>query len=161
MEATEVIPSPFGLIEITATPRGISRIRVLRRITVRLPCSNARPCPRARDHIDTLRDELRAYFEGKDACFSVPLDLSAGTPFQRRVWRSCAQIPRGQVWSYRQVGALAGYPRAARAVGQAMAANPVPIVIPCHRVIRADGSLGGYGPGVWLKKKLLRFEGAL
>lgn len=161
MEATEVIPSPFGPIGIAATPRGISRISVRGRHAAPAPCPNAPPCPRARGRLDKLRSQLLAYLEGKLVRFNVPLDLSAGTPFQRSVWRACARIPRGQVRSYGQLAVMAGCPSSARAVGQAMAANPIPIVIPCHRVVRSDGSLGGYGLGVRLKKQLLRLEGAL
>lgn len=161
MEATDVILSPFGPMKIVATPRGVSSIRLLGRRSVRSLRSSAPSCSRARCHLDRLRRQLCAYFEGMPIRFDVPLDLSSGTLFQRRVWRACALIPRGQVRSYRQVAAMAGRPSAARAVGQALGANPIPIVIPCHRVIRSDGSLCGYGLGARLKKHLLRLEGAL
>jgi len=153
--------SPFGPVEITATPRGISRVRLLGRGAISRPCSNAPQSRCARRHIDYLLVQLRAYFDGQPVPFDVPLDLSAATPFQQRVWRACARIPYGQVRSYEELAETTGCPRAARAVGQAMSANQIPIVVPCHRVIRKDGSLGGYGLGIRLKKQLLRLEGAI
>ncbi len=104
--------------------------------------------------------QLEEYFAGRRREFNLPLDLSAGTPFQQAVWTALLGIPYGQTWSYRQVAEAVGRPRAARAVGQANRANPVPIIVPCHRVIGADGSLRGYGGGLPLEIRLLRLEGA-
>jgi methylated-DNA-[protein]-cysteine S-methyltransferase len=104
--------------------------------------------------------QLRAYFAGKLRRFDIPLDLQ-GTEFQLRVWRQLAAIPFGETRSYSQIAAAIGAPRAVRAVGAANGANPIPIVIPCHRVIGAAGTLVGYGGGLPLKKRLLELEGAL
>ena len=90
--------------------------------------------------------------------FTAPLDLSAGTPFQRKVWQLLRTIPRGQTRSYAWVAQKIGKPRAARAVGAACGANLIPILIPCHRVIASDGSLGGYSSGLHRKKRLLKLE---
>ena len=104
--------------------------------------------------------QLRAYFAGALREFSLPLDLQ-GTEFQKRVWRQVVIIPYGETCSYLQIAAAIGSPRAVRAVGAANGANPVPIVVPCHRVIGAKGKLVGYGGGLALKKRLLEMEGAI
>jgi methylated-DNA-[protein]-cysteine S-methyltransferase len=102
--------------------------------------------------------QLRAYFAGALREFSLPLDLQ-GTEFQKRVWGQVAAIPYGETRSYLQISTAVGSPRAVRAVGAANGANPVPIVVPCHRVIGAKGKLVGYGGGLALKKRLLEMEG--
>jgi methylated-DNA-[protein]-cysteine S-methyltransferase len=104
--------------------------------------------------------QLRAYFAGQLRRFDLPLDMR-GTTFQLRVWRELQRIPYGETRSYQQIAACISAPRAVRAVGAANAANPVPIVVPCHRVIGASGKLVGYGGGLPLKKRLLELEGAL
>jgi methylated-DNA-[protein]-cysteine S-methyltransferase len=104
--------------------------------------------------------QLRAYFAGKLRRFDLPLDLQ-GTEFQLRVWRELEAIPFGETRSYSQIANAIGAPRAVRAVGAANGANPIPIVVPCHRVIGAAGTLVGYGGGLPLKKRLLELEGAL
>lgn len=101
--------------------------------------------------------QLRAYFQKKLRRFDVPLELD-GTPFQRAVWSALQRIPYGETRSYREIAAELGRPLAARAVGQANRANPVAIVVPCHRVIAAGGSLGGYASGLELKRFLLDLE---
>jgi len=103
---------------------------------------------------------LRRYASGEPVSFSDGLDLDQGTPFQRRVWQTLLEIPRGETRSYRWVAEQIGRPEAARAVGQAVGANPLAIVVPCHRVVASDGGLGGYGGGLALKETLLRIEGA-
>lgn len=102
--------------------------------------------------------QLAEYFAGKRQRFDIPLDLR-GSAFQVAVWRALTEVPFGQVCSYGELAWMAGYPRAARATGQAMNKNPVAIVVPCHRVIAGDGTLGGYGGGEALKKALLWLEG--
>jgi methylated-DNA-[protein]-cysteine S-methyltransferase len=104
--------------------------------------------------------QLRAYFAGELHEFRLPLDLQ-GTAFQQLVWRQVATIPYGETRSYLQIATAIGSPQGVRAVGAANGANPVPIVIPCHRVIGANGNLVGYGGGLPLKKRLLELEGAL
>ena len=101
--------------------------------------------------------ELDRYFAGRLRTFTVPLDLQ-GTPFQFAVWQGLRQIPFGDTLSYGALAAAVGCPRASRAVGQANHLNPVAIIVPCHRVIGADGSLTGYGGGLDRKQYLLRFE---
>jgi len=102
--------------------------------------------------------QLRAYFAGQLREFQLPLDVQ-GTEFQERVWGQVAAIPYGETRSYLQISTAVGSPRAVRAVGAANGANPVPIVVPCHRVIGAKGKLVGYGGGLALKKRLLEMEG--
>jgi len=103
--------------------------------------------------------QLRAYFAGRLREFRLPLDL-AGTDFQIRVWRELVAIPYGETRSYTGIARAIGRPAAIRAVGTANGANPLPIVVPCHRVINANGKLGGYGGGLPLKKRLLALEQA-
>jgi methylated-DNA-[protein]-cysteine S-methyltransferase len=104
--------------------------------------------------------QLRAYFAGRLREFDLPLDLQ-GTAFQLSVWRELERIPYGETRSYSQIAAAIGAPQSVRAVGAANGANPIPIVVPCHRVIGAGGKLVGYGGGLPLKKRLLELEGAL
>ena len=101
--------------------------------------------------------ELREYFAGTRKAFSVPI-LPEGTAFQKRVWQALRAIPYGGTRSYAEVAEAAGAPGAALAAGQAIGANPIPVLIPCHRVIRADGSIGGFSGGLDLKRYLLNLE---
>ena len=105
------------------------------------------------------RDEILAYLRGERRSFDLPLD-PMGAPFQQAVWAELRRIPYGETRSYAQVAAGIGKPKAVRAVGQANHRNPLPIFIPCHRVIGASGKLTGYGGGLDLKEKLLELEGA-
>jgi O-6-methylguanine DNA methyltransferase len=109
--------------------------------------------------VDAYR-QLDEYFAGVRKEFRLPLDLK-GTSFQLRIWEAVGRIPYGEVWSYQMVAEEAGYPRAYRAAGNAIGENPVAIVIPCHRVVRSDGTLGGYGGREYLKKRLLTLEGSI
>lgn len=102
-------------------------------------------------------DQLRSYFEGRLRRFDLPLVLS-GTPFQKRVWMALAEIPYGETISYAELAERVGNPRAVRAVGAANGRNPLPIVLPCHRVIGKDGQLRGYAGGVDVKAALLELE---
>ena len=104
---------------------------------------------------------LEQALAGKTPDRLPPLDLSSGTEFQRRVWNALRRIPSGQTKSYLQVAQSIGRPRAVRAVGQACGANPIPVVIPCHRVLAAGGKLGGFSSGLDWKRKLLAREGAI
>ena len=108
--------------------------------------------------LDKLIAQLQAYAAGQSVRFDVPLDLSAGTVFQQAVWRTLQKIPRGETRSYAWVARQIGKPKAARAVGAACGANPLPIIVPCHRVVASDGSLGGFAGGVQLKRRLLALE---
>ncbi len=105
-----------------------------------------------------IRDELRRYFDGEALTFATPLHADQGTPFQRQVWAALRAIPAGETRSYKDVAAAVGRPAAVRAVAQANGANPLAIVVPCHRVIAADGGLSGYGGGVWRKRWLIGHE---
>jgi len=105
-----------------------------------------------------LPERLRRYLAGERVDFPQALDLTAGTPFQQQVWQTLLRIPAGETRSYGWVAAAIGRPRAARAVGQAVGANPINIIIPCHRVVGSDGSLTGYGGGLPLKQRLLDLE---
>jgi methylated-DNA-[protein]-cysteine S-methyltransferase len=104
---------------------------------------------------------LRRYAQGEDVAFDVPLDGSRLTPFQRRVYRLAQAIPRGTTRTYGDLAREAGSPGAARAVGQCMARNPWPILVPCHRVVGSRGQLTGFGGGLALKRRLLEMEGAI
>jgi methylated-DNA-[protein]-cysteine S-methyltransferase len=157
--------SPFGDLLLAATRRGLVRVAfpeedvegVLERLARRLS-------PRiveARAPLDEARRELEEYFAGQRREFALPLDWSLVGPFGRRVLRYTARIPYGGVSSYAQAAAAAGSPRGSRAAGNALGANPIPIVVPCHRVLRSGGSLGGYGGGIERKRWLLQHEGAL
>jgi AraC family transcriptional regulator of adaptative response/methylated-DNA-[protein]-cysteine methyltransferase len=121
-----------------------------------------RDFPRARWRAPGQRTQqwlatLAAFAEGHCRNLDIPVRLH-GTAFQRRVWRALRRIPYGQTWSYARLARAIGHPRAVRAVAQACAANPVPLLVPCHRVIRSDGSLGGYSSGLWRKRRLLAVE---
>jgi O-6-methylguanine DNA methyltransferase len=103
--------------------------------------------------------QLQRYFAGQLQRFTLPLDLR-GTPFQKSCWQALLQIPYGETRSYAELARAVGKPTAFRAVGMANHSNPVPIVVPCHRVITSDGKLGGYGGGLTMKQELLKLEGA-
>ena len=111
--------------------------------------------------LDPVRRELDEYFAGRRREFDLPLDWRLTGGFTRKVLRETARIPFGETRSYMQMAASAGSPRAHRAAGSALGANPIPIVVPCHRVLRSGGGLGGYGGGLEVKRELLRLEGAL
>ncbi len=126
---------------------------VLRLAPFSLPASETVPAA-----VNLLTDELERYFRGENISFSVPVDWSGYTSFQCRVLKLVRTIPYGEVRSYGQVARAAGCPQGARAVGGVMRANCTPLVIPCHRVIASDGSLGGFSGGMGMKKYLLDIE---
>jgi methylated-DNA-[protein]-cysteine S-methyltransferase len=111
--------------------------------------------------LDPVRRELDLYFAGKLHDFDLPLDWQLSRGFRLEVLRQTVRIPYGSTLSYKQIAARAGSERAVRAAGSALGANPIPIVVPCHRVLRTGGALGGYGGGLPMKESLLRLEGAL
>ena len=156
--------SPIGPMYLAATARGISR--VVFRVSEQEFLARLDPLARIRRDPAALAeavDELLAYFDNPSSGFDIPLDLTDVTPFQRKALQLIRGIPTGRVWTYKDVAEKLGKPKASRAVGQAMAHNPVPIVIPCHRVVGSGGALTGYGGGggVATKRWLLEFEGAL
>jgi len=105
-----------------------------------------------------LKAGLRRYFKGQPVDFRIKLDLSSCSSFQRRVYASILSVPYGETRSYKWLATQMGNGSAARAVGRALKSNPIPIIIPCHRIIKSDGSLGGYAGGVEWKKRLLKLE---
>ena len=141
--------SPIGPLEVAGTEAGILWIEFSRRRAV--PAGPAAPCLK-----ECIR-QLDEYFAGRRRSFSLRLDLR-GTPFQKRVWDELLKIPFGRTVSYKDVAARLGNPRSTRAVGGANHRNPVSIVVPCHRVVGADGGLTGYGGGLWRKEWLLAHE---
>lgn len=108
-----------------------------------------------------LQDKLCRYFDGQAVSFDTPLDMSGATDFQRRVWKATRRIPRGQTLTYGEIARRVGSPGAARAVGQALARNPWPVIVPCHRIVGHDGRLTGFGGGLAMKRRMLEIEGAL
>ena len=149
--AQRSLRTAIGLLRITADDRGVVAIeRVSKSVVVA-------GSTKANQHAEKAVRELREYFAGKRRRFTVMLHL-AGTDFQRRAWAAMRQIPYGTTISYAQQARRVGAPRATRAVGSANGANPVPIIVPCHRVIASDGSLGGYALGLAMKRRLLALE---
>lgn len=144
------MPSPLGPLLAGATEAGICRLAFAGRR--RPPASTGR-----NRHLDRLESELAAYFSGKLKVFSVPLVVH-GTPFQERVWKGLLRIPYGETSSYQALAASAGSPKAQRAVGRANHVNRIAILIPCHRVVRKGGAIGGYGGGLGRKRFLLDLE---
>ncbi|MBN1176733.1 MAG: methylated-DNA--[protein]-cysteine S-methyltransferase [Dehalococcoidales bacterium] len=108
-----------------------------------------------------LIERLRLYFKGNRVEFKDRLDFSGATPFQREVWESARKIPYGETRSYGWLAGKIGKPQAARAVGQALGRNPFPVIVPCHRVLAADGGLGGFSGGIEMKRYLLSLEGVV
>jgi O-6-methylguanine DNA methyltransferase len=137
-------------LRITATDRGVSLIRAER---VMPP-----PSAGARRLAERAREELAQYLEGRRTFFGVPVDLSGLPEFQMEVLAVARSIPFGEVRSYAWIAERIGSPRAARAVGTALARNPVPVIVPCHRVVRGDGSFGDYLFGTAIKDRLLHLE---
>lgn len=159
----DIFDSSIGMILVASTGLGLCLVSINREgragafEELRL-FSNGRPV-RDKDRHDKLKADIRRYLNGERVKFKVELDISIGAEFQRMVWRELLNIPYGETRSYKQVAEKIGCPRASRAVGQANGRNPLPIIIPCHRVINSNGSLGGYSGGIEVKKRLLAIEG--
>lgn len=154
--------APFGRLLVAATDRGLVRVAfasegaddVLQELADRV----SPRLLRAPARLDRVRRELDEYFAGGRREFELALDWSLSAGFLRRAREAALAIPYGQVRTYAQLAAAAGSPRAVRAAGNAMARNPLPIVVPCHRVLRTGGGLGGYGGGLPVKRLLLDLE---
>ena len=155
----DLVPSPVGELFVAATARGLCRISytpagqeeaLARQFGVRV----------LRLPLDEVRRELDEYFEGRRRSFELPLDLRVAA-FPAEVLAELGRVPYGQLATYGQLAAAVGRPRAARAVGTVMNRNPLPIVLPCHRVVGANGSLTGYAGGLPVKRALLELEGVL
>jgi methylated-DNA-[protein]-cysteine S-methyltransferase len=156
--------TPVGLLGLAAVPVGLRRLDYIpgedpfvERLLALFP---GRPVERSKA-LDKVRRELERYFAGRRLTFETRVDLSGLTPFQQKVLGETTKVPAGQYTTYGRLAARAGRPRAARAAGHALHDNPVAIIVPCHRVLRGDGSLGGYAGGLEAKSWLLRHEGVL
>ena len=158
-----IIETTFGWLGLVLAPAGLRAVTLprpdrdaaLREVRALGAREEART-----DELGDLPERLHRYARGEPVAFPDALDIATATPFRRAVWQAAREIPYGQTRSYGWLAGSAGKPRAARAAGQAMAANPWPIIVPCHRVISSDGRLGGYGGGLDMKERLLRLEGA-
>ncbi len=158
------VDAPFGRLLVASTPAGLVRVafasepdqgvleELAERISPRVLEAPAR--------LDPVRRELDDYFHGRLREFDLPIDWSLSAGFLREARQACYAIPYGRVLTYSELAAAAGSPRAVRAAGNAMARNPIPIVVPCHRVVRTGGGLGGYGGGLDVKRWLLALEGS-
>jgi methylated-DNA-[protein]-cysteine S-methyltransferase len=164
--AYSTVDSPLGPLMIAATPRGLVRVSysefrdddavladLARRVSPRVLEAPAR--------LDGARRELDDYFEGRRTQFDLPIDWALTRGFTTEVLRATAAVGFGQTTTYAEVAGAAGSPRAVRAAGNSLGSNPLPIVVPCHRVLRTGGALGGYTGGVERKEFLLRLEGVL
>lgn len=157
--------TPLGPVWVAAGPRGLVAVEYngseenFRHYLSRLTKGSLQ---RSGERVAELKDQVLAYLSGRSSRFRMDVDLSGITEFQRRVLEETRKVPRGQVSTYAEIARRIGNPKAVRAVGQALRRNPVPIVVPCHRVIASDGSLGGYGGELRSHRKvqLLRLEGA-
>jgi methylated-DNA-[protein]-cysteine S-methyltransferase len=160
--AYDVVDSPLGPLLVAATPRGVCRISFDPE-----PEEQAETLARSfgarvlRTPLDGPRRELDEYFEGRRQTFDLDVDLGAVAPFNRRVLEELGRVPYGETTTYGRLAERSERPRAARAVGMVMNRNPVPIVLPCHRVVGSTGKLVGYAGGLDKKELLLRLEGAL
>ncbi len=161
--AWAVEDTPIGPLTLAATPRGLVRVGfggeddmlddLASAVSPRVVHLPAR--------LDAPRRQLDEYFAGRRRHFDVALDRRLSHGYRRTVLEALSDVPYGQTVSYRELAERTGNPKASRAVGSAMATNPIPIVVPCHRVLRTGGALGGYGGGLDVKAWLLRLEGAL
>lgn len=168
MTTKTVFRTPWGWIGIAVSAKGVraivlpkpSRGAAERALRAQDVSSNGHLAPPDR----LLRDaqtQVTAYLAGKRLTLDFPIDLSGGTSFQRRVWQTALRIPYGRARSYQWIASKVGGKRYSRAVGNALGANPVPLIVPCHRVVAHDASLGGFSGGLTVKRKLLDLEGTL
>ncbi|MFO0972572.1 MAG: methylated-DNA--[protein]-cysteine S-methyltransferase [Phycisphaerae bacterium] len=161
--ATQLLDSPLGPLLAAFRENRLAALefvagRVMKTFLAELGARfDAAVVPGTGPHFDRLRIQMGEYFTGQRTRFNLTL-AETGTPFQRRVWNALCEIPYGQTRSYRDIARRVGSPAAVRAVGQANGRNPIAIVVPCHRVVNADGSLGGYGGEPWRKRFLLDLE---
>jgi methylated-DNA-[protein]-cysteine S-methyltransferase len=151
-----VAPTPIGRLLLVADATGLVRVAFAGTWS---PAEIGADWSAGGAIVDAAARELDAYFAGSRRAFAVPR-AARGTPFQRRVWDALVAIPYGTTTSYAALARAIGAPAAVRAVGAANGRNPLPIVVPCHRVVGADGSLTGFGGGLALKRRLLALEGA-
>ncbi|MDR4474638.1 MAG: methylated-DNA--[protein]-cysteine S-methyltransferase [Nitrospira sp.] len=159
MTQASTFKTPWGWVTVTASNKGLTSIDLSP--SARVSESGPLGDDSARAIVEEAKRQLLAYLDGARREFSIPVDWSAGTTFQRNVWRAITKIPYGRLRSYQWVAVRVGGKQYARAVGMALGANPVPIVVPCHRIVAHDGSLGGFSCGLPLKRRLLKLEGTL
>jgi methylated-DNA-[protein]-cysteine S-methyltransferase len=162
--AYDVLDTPIGPLLVAATDRGLCRVSFdpePEREAESLAQAYGRRVLRAPVAVDEARRELDEYFAGRRQTFDLVTDLRIEAPFRSAVLEELARVPYGATTTYGELARRAGRPRAARAVGVVMNRNPIPIVLPCHRVVGANGSLVGYGGGLDRKEALLRLEGVL
>jgi methylated-DNA-[protein]-cysteine S-methyltransferase len=160
----DVLDSPVGTLLVGASERGLCVLSYdpePEREAERLARTFGTRVLRAPRAVDEARRELDEYFEGRRRSFDLPVDLRLTREFGRSVLERLRRVPYGEVTTYGALAAQVGKPRAARAVGTIMNRNPIPIVVPCHRVVGASGALVGYGGGIERKRALLQLEGAL
>ena len=154
MNAFSKLETPLGTLGIRTNSKGVHHIHLPNDVIF----DETKTLPKNQSKIlNQALEELQEYFEGKRTTFTVPLDLDA-PPFYKKVLQEVGKVPFGSTASYLEIASRVGSPKAIRAVGSANAGNPIPIIIPCHRIIRSDGSLGGYGGGLDLKMDLLKHE---
>ena len=160
-----VLNTKIGKILVTRTDKGLNNLLFHQptwgRFFEELKKNKRLDLVEAKSKFSKLGKQLNDYFSGKKIKFNEKLDLSGGTPFEQKVWKKMLKVPYGKTISYGKLAALAGNSRKARVVGNACGKNPVSIVVPCHRIIKSDGGLGGYGGGIELKKRLLKIEKSL
>lgn len=166
MRRAMIFNSPWGWMGIAESSKGIQAIvlpkRSKRAVESDLRAQSKEPLQQEESaQLEAARDQLLDYLAGRRNAFDVPIDLSQGTSFQRKVWRTLQQVPYGKLRSYQWIALRVGGRRYARAVGNAVGANPLPIVVPCHRIVAHDASLGGFSGGLSMKRKLLSLEGTL
>ena len=152
--------SPFGWVGVARSARGIVRVMfgASTEAGAESLLRNGMKAEKSLSGLSEAVDLLTRFFNGESGDFALDLDLTAGTEFETAVWGTTRRIPYGEVRSYGWIARKVGKPKAARAVGRAMGANPLPIIVPCHRVIRSDGELGGYSGGLHWKRRLLALE---
>ena len=166
MQRAMIFRSPWGWMGLAESPKGIQAIVLPRRskraVESELRAQLGEPLQQEQSaRLEEASRQLLDYLAGRRNTFDVPLDLSQGTSFQRQVWRTLQRVPYGKLRSYQWIAARVGGRHYARAVGNAVGANPIPIVIPCHRIVAHDASLGGFSGGLSIKRKLLALEGTL
>lgn len=155
--------SPIGELLLASTPLGLVRVSFFGHDETLAELAS-RVSPRVLDaprRLDDVRRQLDEYFAGRRQSFEIPIDWALVGDWGRRILAACARIPYGEVRTYGEMAAAAGSPKASRAAGTALGHNPVPIVVPCHRVLRSGGAMGGYTGGLHIKEHLLRLEGVV
>ena len=167
-----VFKTPLGWLGVSATPRGVrevvspqkrrDEVEKLLSIPDLVQLAYSGSVRKViESHLVQAKAQLMAYCEGRRRIFNLPLDLDQGTEFQRRVWQETLKIPYGETSTYLKIAVRLGARSLARAVGMALGANPLPLIVPCHRIIASDGSLGGYSGGIPVKRTLLKLEGVI